>query len=160
MRRGIFILPFLTMMTFGDTVGPLPPCAYADTEVSTNMPFAVETNRTDRFELTISLSATCSNCVEIAVGTDADADGILSLEEADLAFGYDCGNWFVRDSSVEMIETEAAAGLGRQTRTFALWLHEIDCGWDRMRVVRRGAGVSDETVTADRSRKGIAVGIR
>lgn len=67
----------------------------ADTEVSTNIsitPFIG--GRT--FSVVLSLDATASNNVEIAVGNDATpADGVLSPSEESLCFGWDCGNWFL-----------------------------------------------------------------
>lgn len=73
----------------------LPPAAFADTETTTNMPFSVGDSRCFRFVL--SFVGTPSNNVQVAVGVDADANGVLSLPETRLIAGWDCGRWFVRD---------------------------------------------------------------
>ena len=73
----------------------LPPSAFADTEASTNI--AITTWDVSRaFSVSLSLDATASNCVEVAVGSDAaPANGRLSAAEASLRFGWDCGSWFL-----------------------------------------------------------------
>ena len=73
----------------------LPASAFADTEVSTNIaltPFVG--SRT--FSVVLSLDATASNNVEVAVGNEATpADGVLSPTEEALCFGWDSGFWFL-----------------------------------------------------------------
>ena len=84
--------------TLGAFSGRLPPSDYADTEVSTNVPFAVNANLTDMMSIALDFDATPSNSVEIAIGHDADGDGNLSPEESAVVFGYDCGTWFQRSA--------------------------------------------------------------
>ena len=67
---------------FNITVGVLPPCDYADAECSTNFPVAVDFSTMSRFEFSLALDASPSNAVEVAIGTDADGDGNLSVEES------------------------------------------------------------------------------
>ena len=101
----ILILP---MSALAVTVTPLPPSEYADTEVSTNIPFAVDFAAMSRINFSISLEASPSNSVEVSIGKDANADGNLSSEEAAYTFGFDCGRWFKRcaaDDS-ETVETD------------------------------------------------------
>ena len=74
----------------------LPPVEYADTETSTNIPFAVGAEGAGRFTLSLECLATPSNNVEAAFGCDADHDGILDLGEIAFTVGWDCGAWFVR----------------------------------------------------------------
>ena len=73
----------------------LPATDFADTEVSTNIsitPFIG--SRT--FSVALSLDATASNNVEVAVGNDAaPVDGVLSPSEESLRFGWDSGLWFL-----------------------------------------------------------------
>ena len=85
------MLAILPMVTFGVTVESLPQSEYADTEVSTNIPFEVSFDAMSRMNFSISLEASPSNCVEVSIGTDANGDGDLSLDEADQTFGYNCG---------------------------------------------------------------------
>ena len=88
------------------TVEPLPPSEYADTEVSTNIAFVVDRSMMTRIEFTVALDATPTNNVEVAIGTDGNGDGNLSVEEAAYVFGYDCGKWFVRDQAKSKVEVE------------------------------------------------------
>ena len=77
----------LSLNLIGAEVGQLPPSAFADTEVSTNLPFAVSIDAMSRLEFTLSLDASPTNCVEAAIGTDTDNDGNLSPEETDYTVG-------------------------------------------------------------------------
>ena len=88
------------------TVEPLPPSEYADTEVSTNIAFVVDRAMMTRIEFTGALDATPTNNVEVAIGTDGNGDGNLSVEESAYVFGYNCGAWFVRDQSKSKVEVE------------------------------------------------------
>ena len=89
-----FVLAANLMLSASSLV--LPPAQYADTETSTNMPFAVGASGAGRFTLSLSCLATPSNNVEVAFGYDADNDGILELGEMAFTVGWDCGAWFVR----------------------------------------------------------------
>ena len=96
MLRGVFI--FLLALPLAVTARPhvsLPPAEFADTETTTNMPFFVGDSRCFRFAL--SFVGTPSNNVQVALGVDADANGVLSLSETRMVAGWDCGRWFVRD---------------------------------------------------------------
>ena len=98
----------LPMAAFAVTVTPLPPSGYADTEVSTNIAFVVERPAMTRIEFTVALDATPTSNVEVAIGTDANGDGNLGVEEAAYAFGYDCGRWFCRDRDANKTEETIA----------------------------------------------------
>ena len=74
----------------------LPPVEYADTETSTNIPFAVGAEGAGRFTFSLECLATPSNNVEAAFGCDTDHDGVLGLGEIAFTVGWDCGAWFVR----------------------------------------------------------------
>ena len=89
----------LPVAAFAVTVEPLPLGEFADTEVSTNICFAVDRATMTRVEFTVALAATPTNNVEVAIGTDANGDGNLSVEEQAYVFGYDCGVWFKRSQS-------------------------------------------------------------
>jgi len=79
------------------SVGPLPAGECADTEVVTNCPFALTDPNVRHLLLALDLAATPSNGVEVAFGRDADADGVLALDEISLAVGWDAGGWIVRE---------------------------------------------------------------
>ena len=58
----------LSVSSFGVTIPGLPQSAFADTEVSTNIAFAVERPAMTRLEFTVALDATPTNNVEVAIG--------------------------------------------------------------------------------------------
>ena len=115
----ILILP---MSALAVTVTSLPPSEYADTEVSTNIPFAVDFAAMSRMDFSISLDASPTNCVEVSIGTDANEDGALALDETDCTFGYNCGQWFVRDavSDREVVTEVERVGGGGQWKNFSI----------------------------------------
>ena len=92
----VVLVPFVALARTV-TVSSLPPSEYADTEVSTNIAFTVERPAMTRIEFTVALDATPTNSVEVAIGSDANGDGNLSVEEAAYTFGFDCGKWFERE---------------------------------------------------------------
>lgn len=51
----------------GTIVPSLPPCEFADTEVSTNIPVAVSLKSTSRLAFSLSLDASPTNAVEVEV---------------------------------------------------------------------------------------------
>ena len=62
----------------------LPPVEKTDTEVVTNVPLPTLARRAGRFAFSLGCTATPTNNVEIAFGTDSDVDGILSPRETRL----------------------------------------------------------------------------
>ena len=89
-------------LTMAATASPsvpvsLPPVAHADTETTTNVAFAAGMPSSGRFVLSLACSATPSNNVQVAFGTDSNRNGVLDLEETELLTGWDCGAWFVQN---------------------------------------------------------------
>ena len=78
-------------------VGGLPAWEFADTEVSTNVPFAFPQANVKHFFLSMELAGTPSNNVQVAFGRDANTNGVLEIEETGFAIGWDCGEWKVRE---------------------------------------------------------------
>ena len=119
MTRALIVLLLATaalMARAGTRFAPpmLPPSVWADTEASTNLVFDAGAAEDNKFTLTISLAnAATNNCVEVAFGIDADGDGTLAPEESELAVGWDCGEWRLRDfrSGTVLQGTGAAATL-------------------------------------------------
>ena len=116
-KRFIFHLVFsvLSSAAFAERIAPpvLPVSAFADTEASTNIAIAVQ-DASRSFSVSLSLDAGASNCVEVAIGHDAaPSDGGLSVAEASLLFGWDCGRWFLDapglTNRVEMLPATADA---------------------------------------------------
>ena len=78
-------------------VGGLPDWEFADTEVSTNVPFAFPPAAARHFLVSLELAGTPSNNVQVAFGRDANTNGVLEIEEAGISLGWDCGRWRVRE---------------------------------------------------------------
>ena len=155
----------LPVAAFAVTVEPLPPGEFADTEVSTNICFAVDRATMTRVEFTVALNATPTNNVEVAIGTDANGDGNLAVEEQAYAFGYDCGVWFCRDA-VEKVKVEGegeqrnGSPFSRESRTFVLKSRKLDVAWNLVKVTRRGCGASCELVKAEGRKPGLILEVR
>ena len=165
--RFVAILAILPAAAFGVTVERLPPSEYADTEVSTNIPFEVSFDAMSRMNFTVSLEAFPSNCVEVSIGEDANADGNLSPEEAAHTFGFDCGRWFKRcaaDDS-ETVETDNLGQTvfvtsGRAERSFLLKKRKLDEAWNLIKVTRRGKAEVCELATVEGAKPGAALIVR
>ena len=79
------------------SVASLPEPVRPLAEVETNVAFSVGAPCDNLWKLSIELDASTSNCVEVVLGTDADEDGELGVDEGELCIGWDCGEWFWRD---------------------------------------------------------------
>ena len=90
-------------------VGGLPAWEFADTEVTTNVPFAFPQANVKHFFLSMELAGTPSNNVQGAFGRDANTNGVLEVEEVGFVIGWDCGRWKVRDGLGGL---EGLGGLG------------------------------------------------
>ena len=156
----VAMILLLSMAAFAVTVEPLPPSEYADTEVSTNMAFVIERPAMTRIEFTVALDATPTNNVEVAIGTDANGDGNLSVEEAAHVFGYDCGTWFARSAGLEGLGSLEGLGGGRVEKTFVLKKRQLDTAWNLVKVTRRGCGSICELVEAKGRKPGFKLEVR
>ena len=144
----------------GVTVEPLPQSAYADTEVSTNMPFVVSLDSMNRLEFTLSLDASSTNSVEASIGTDSDGDGNLSLDETDYTVGCRCGVWFQRDAIADKEVERVGGGGQRWEHHFVLKKRKLDPDWNLVKVTRRGVAEIGEVVLVEGRRSGFAVEVR
>ena len=160
------ILSCCLFAAFSATVGVLPPCDYADTECSTNLPFVVDFREMSRFVFGLSLDASPSNAVEVAIGTDADNDGNLSVEESAYAFGYDCGVWFCRDTAKNRLNALAALPVAalsptnRLERSFILNRHKVKSVWNLAKVTRRGSAPIGESASVKGRLPGFKLSVR
>ena len=160
------ILSCCLLAALNATVGELPPCDYADTECSTNLPFAVDFREMSRFVFDLSLDASPSNAVEVAIGTDANGDGNLSVEESAYAFGYDCGTWFCRDTAknrLDVLATLPVAALSptnRIERSFVLNRHKVKTAWNLAKVSRRGSAPICECTSVRGRLQGLKISVR
>ena len=156
----------VSISAFGVTVSALPQSEYADTEVSTNIAFVVERPAMTRIEFTVALDATPTNNVEVAIGTDANSDGNLAVEEAAYVFGYDCGAWFARSAgleglgSLECLGSLEGLGGGRVEKTFVLKKRQLDTAWNLVKVTRRGCGAVCELVEAKGRKPGFKLEVQ
>ena len=163
MKTILAMILFFPMLAFAVTVEPLPPSEFADTEVSTNVAFAVERPAMTRIEFTVALDATPTNNVEIAIGTDANGDGNLAVEEVAHVFGYDCGKWFKREMEVfdcSDCSIVRSNGEGRVEKTFVLKRRQLDTAWNLVKVTRRGCGSTCELVEAKGRKPGFKLEVR
>ena len=150
----------LPVATFGVTVEPLPVSDYADTEVSTNIPFVVGFDAMSRLEFTFSLDDSPTNCVEAAIGTDTDNDGNLSPEETDYTVGYRCGKWFQRDAVADAETETTETHTGRIERMFTLRRRKLNPAWNLLKVTRRGVAEIGEVALVDGKKPGVALIVR
>ena len=167
MRMLMLVIVFnVSISAFGVTVSALPQSEYADTEVSTNIAFAVERPAMTRIEFTVALDATPTNNVEVAIGTDTNSDGNLAVEEDAYVFGYDCGAWFARSAgfeglgSLECLGSLEGLGGGRVEKTFVLKRRQLDTAWNLVKVTRRGCVSACELVEANGRKPGFKLEVR
>ena len=163
--RLLVAMAVLPAMAFGVTVETLPVSDYADAEVSTNIPFAVSFDAMSRMNFSISLEASPSNCVEVSIGEDANGDGVLSLDETDQTFGYNCGTWFQRDSARELFDCSDCSivrldGTERAEKTFVLKKRKLDVSWNLVKVTRRGKAEVCELAKVEGAKPGAALIVR
>ena len=91
----ILVVLFLAGTARAATHVVLPPPQHVDTETTTNVPFMMGANGRHTFRFALSFAGTPSNNVEVALGVDANSDGMLSAGETELVVGWDCGRWFL-----------------------------------------------------------------
>ena len=151
---------FITASSLGMVVSALPPSEFADTEVATNFMFSVGGEGGCRLVFSLELQATPTNNVEVAIGHDANSDGHLSIDEAALTVGYDCGEWFVRSAANDSVTYFDTATSGTFRRTYEVRSRNVDPLWNLVKVTRRGLGVANESVGVELKPHGFGVMIQ
>ena len=136
------------------------PSQFADTEVSTNVACALDLPSLKEYRIGLGLVGTPSNNVEVALGHDADGDGVLSLDEAAISLAWDCGEWMVSGAWCLVPGAPELTTSGPGTNGFVVaeiavavsnhkakpaWLY--DRSWDLVRVTRRGVDDPEERVS-------------
>ena len=134
-------------------VSALPSGECADTEVSTNVALNVNAARLERLTLFVAFESCETNEVLVALGADMDGNGDLSIDEADVVFGSDCGAWYCAD-----LRTGETAQ--QTTNILVIGKREFDPSWNLFKVVRRGLGEICESVSADEERVRFDIRIR
>ena len=99
-------------------VPSLPEAVMPDAEVSTNIALNVNAARLQTLTLFVEFESCVTNEVLVAIGADADLDGDLSVDEADIVFGCDCGAWYRADLRTGEIETATTNALVIGKRQF------------------------------------------
>jgi hypothetical protein len=79
----------------GTTIVTNNPPPYAGWESSKDVPLPPRQAETRFFRAEITFTATASNNVQMAFGTDIDKDGRLPAEETSVTVGWDRGAWFI-----------------------------------------------------------------
>ena len=141
----ILMVAFLALYAFAGTrvvVSLLPEAARPDAEVCTNIALNVNAARLQALTISVSFDACETNEVLVALGADADGDGDLSVDEADVVFGCDCGAWYRADLRTGAVETAT-------TNALVIGKGQFVPAWNRLKVVRRGLGEIGETVEKD-----------
>ena len=152
----ILMVAFLALSAFAGTrvvVSLLPEAVTPDAEVSTNIALDVNAARLQTLTLSVAFDSCVTNEVLVAIGADADLDGDLSVDEADVVFGCDCGAWYRADLRTGEIETAA-------TNALVIGKRQFDPAWNRLKVVRRGFGEIGESVEKDEERVRFDIRIR
>ena len=134
-------------------VPQLPASECADAEVSTNIALNINAARLERLTFAVTFESCETNEVLVALGADADADGDLSIDEAGIVFGCDCGAWYCAD-------LRTGVAMQRATNVLVVGKREFDPSWNRFKVVRRGLGEICESVSADEERVRFDIRIR
>ena len=161
MKASAFVLLSMCAFSgFGIEIPALPQSEFADAEVSTNFTFVVGEGSNRRLVFSLELEAAPTNNVEVAIGCDVDEDGLLSLDEAALTVGYDCGEWFVRSSANDSVTYSDAADSGIFRRAYEIRSRYIDPSWNLVKVTRRGLGVSNENISFSLVESGFGLTIR
>ena len=136
---------FLALSAFAGArvvVPSLPEAVRPDAEVSTNIELNVNAARLQTLTLSVEFESCVTNEVLVAVGADGDGDGDLSLDEAALAYGCDCGAWYRADLRTGAASAADGSGL-------SIGREEFDPSWNLVKVVRRGVAEVGESVSVD-----------
>ena len=139
-------------------VPSLPEPDAPDAEVAANFPLTVNAERLERMTVAVSLDSCVTNEVLVAIGADADNDGVLSMDESDIVFGCDCGVWYRTDLRTGTASTEGSPV--EATNAIVIGKREFDPAWNLVKVVRRGLGEIGETVEVDEERVRFDIRIR
>ena len=157
MKFGVAVLlAFLSASALAATRGvvpSLPESDVPDAEVVTNFPLTVNAERLERLTIAVSLDSYVTNEVLVALGADADNDGDLSMDESGIVFGCDCGAWYRADLRTGDVEDCC-------TNALVIGKREFDPAWNLAKVVRRGFGEIDGSVSVDEERVRFNIRIR
>ena len=152
----ILMVAILALSAFAGArvaVSSLPEAVTPDAEVSTNIALNVDAARLQTLTLSVEFESCVTNEVLVALGADADNDGDLTIDEAGIVLGCDCGGWYRADLRTGEIETAT-------TNALVIGKRQFDPAWNRLKVVRRGVGEIGESVEKDEERVRFDIRIR
>ena len=118
----------------------LPEGTLPDTEVSTNVVLHVNIQKMERFILSLETTCIISNEVLVAIGCDSDGNGDLSFDEADIAFGSDCGERYLADYRTQTITSRSSPSVMINRKDF-------NPAWNLAKIIKRGLGEVGEEIT-------------
>ena len=118
----------------------LPEGTLPDTEVSTNIVLHVNSQKLERFTLSLETTCCISNEVLATIGCDFDEDGDLSFDEADFAFGSDCGERYLADYRTQTIVSNSSSSVTINKKDF-------NPNWNLAKIIKRGLGEVGEEIT-------------
>ncbi len=131
----------------------LPDGMLPDSEISTNVALNVDTARLRVFSIKLEATSCASNEVVVAIGCDADSDGDLSLDEAALAVGCECGERYLVDYASGNVVTNIPDTVCISWRNF-------NPAWNLAKVVKRGTGSVGEVITETIENKQFSIRLR
>ena len=118
----------------------LPEGTLPDTEVSTNVILHVNSQKLEQFTLNLETSCCTSNEVLVAIGCDSDGNGDLSFDEADIAFGSDCGERYLADYRTQTVVSHSGSSVIIDKKDF-------NPNWNLAKIIKRGLGEVGEEIT-------------
>ena len=131
----------------------LPEGTLPNSEVSTNVSLHVNMSRLDVFALRLEATDCVSNEMMVAIGHDVDKDGDLSFDETAFVFGIDCGSRYLADYARKRVLDDVCETLHIRHRDF-------NPSWNLAKVVKRGEGDLNTTVTEHIKNKSFTISIR
>ena len=134
-------------------VPSLPEATTPDAEVCTNIALNVDATRLQTLTFSVGFDACETNEVLVTIGADGDNDGDLSLDEAAVVFGCDCGEWYSADIRTGDVDTLVGGVVVGGCRG-------VVAAWNCVEVVRGGLGEIVESVTVDEERVRFDIRIR
>ena len=171
-------------------VPTMPVSPFADTEVSTNVVIHEGRTDVRNVQIHFQLEGTPTNNLEVAFGCDANTNGVLDVLEIETVYGWRGGRYFIENVRAwDRFETSAAASAQcgvidiqlQNDKHFMPRSFAATCGgepafatlsstpppawifrneWNRVRVVRRGAGTPSEWVRCDVKHDSFAIKVR
>ena len=118
----------------------LPEGTLPDTEVSTNVILHVNSQKLEQFTLNLETTCCTSNEVLVAIGCDSDGNGDLSFDEADVAFGFDCGERYLADYRTQTVVSHSGSSVIIDKKDF-------NPAWNLAKIIKRGLGEVGEEIT-------------